>query len=99
MKTREPGRFSYLLLGVGLGAMGGVVSALLARREMRDLLRERSRNSLEYLNQQAAKLRATAEEVAKKGKEFIGPHRDPLATDAEAERQVYEEEKRETSGG
>lgn len=96
MKTTEPGKLSYLLLGIGLGALGSV---LLARKESRDLLRERSRKSLDYLNQQAAKLREAADEIAKRGKEFIGPHRDSVKTDTEAERQAYQEEKRETLGG
>jgi len=96
MKTTEPGKLSYLLLGIGLGALGSV---LLARKESRDLLRERSRKSLDYLNQQAAKLREAADEIAKRGKEFIGPHRDSVKTDTEAERQDYQEEKRDILGG
>ena len=96
MKTTEPGKLSYLLLGIGLGALGSV---LLARKESRELLRERSRKSLDYLNQQAAKLREAADEIAKRGKEFIGPHRDSVKTDTEAEKQAYQEEKRETLGG
>lgn len=96
MKTTEPGKLSYLLLGIGLGAL---CSVLLARKESRDLLRERSRKSLDYLNQQAAKLREAADEIAKRGKEFIGPHRDSVKTDTEAEKQAYQEEKRETLGG
>ena len=96
MKVTESGKFSYLLLGIGLGAVGSV---LLARKETRDLLRERSRKSLEYLNQRAAKLRETAEEIAKKGKDFVGPHRDSVKTDTEAEKQAYQEEKREILGG
>ena len=96
MKTTEPGKLSYLLLGIGLGALGSV---LLARKESRDMLRERSRKSLDYLNQQAAKLREAADEIAKRGKEFIGPHRDSVKTDTEAERQAYQEEKRDILGG
>lgn len=98
MKTTEPGKFSYLLLGIGLG-VGGLISALLARKETRDVLRERSRKSLDYLNQQAAKLREAADEIAKRGKEFVGPHRDSVQTDTEAERQAYQEEKRDILGG
>ena len=97
MKTTEPGKFSYLLLGIGLGVAVG--SVLLARKETRDLLRERSRKSLDYLNQKAAKLREAADEIAKRGKEFVGPHRDSVKTDTEAETQAYQEEKRETLGG
>jgi len=99
MKKREPAKLSYLLFGIGLAAIGGLISALLARKETRDLLRERSRKSLDYLNQQAAKLRESADEIAKRAKDFVGPHRDSVKTDTAAERQAYHEEKRETLGG
>ena len=99
MQTREPGKVFYLLLGIGVGAIGGLISALLARKETRDLLRERTSKSLDYLNQQRAKLREAAEEIAKRGKQFVGPHRDSVKTDTEAEKQAYQEEKREILGG
>jgi gas vesicle protein len=99
MQTRELGKLSYLVLGFGLGIIGGLISAQLARKETRDLLRERSRKSLDYLNQQAAKLREAADELAKRGKEFIVSGRDSVKTDTEAEKQAYQEEKRETLGG
>ena len=99
MRTRESGKLSYLLFGIGLGAVGGFIFARLARKEMRDMVRERSRKSLDYLNQQAAKLHEAADEIAKKGKEFIGPRRDSVKTDTEAEKQAYQEEKRDVMGG
>lgn len=99
MKTREPDRFSYILFGIGLGAIGGLISALLARKETRDVLRARSRKSLDYLSQQAAKLREAADEIVKRGKDFVGPQRDSVKTDTPAEKQAYQEEKREILGG
>ena len=99
MRTRESGKLSYLFFGIGLGAVGGFISALLARKEMRNVVRERSRKSLDYVNQQAAKLREAADELAKKGKELIGPRRDSVKTDTEAEKRAYEEEKRDIMGG
>jgi gas vesicle protein len=96
MKTRETDKFSYLLLGIGLGV---VISALLARKEARDLFRERGRKSLEYFNQQAAKLREAADEIAKRTKDFVGPHRDSVKSDTDAEKQAYQEEKRGILGG
>ena len=86
MTTNGESKFSYLFiaLGLGLGAIGGLMAALLARKETRELLRERSINGLDYLNQQAGKLRESAEVIVKKGKEFIGPHCDSVKTDTEA---------------
>ena len=99
MTTNDEAKFSYLLVGLGLGAIGGFMAAILARKETRELLRERSINGLDYLNQQAEKLRESAEGIVKKGKEFIGPPRNSVKTDTEAERQDYQEEQRETLGG
>jgi gas vesicle protein len=99
MTTNGESKFSYLLIGLGLGAIGGLMAAILARKETRELLRERSINSLDYLNQQAEKLRESAEGIVKKGKEFIGPPRNSVKTDTEAEKQAYQEEQRETLGG
>ena len=96
MKTRETDKFSYLLFGIGLGVG---ISALLARKETRVVLHERGRKTLEYVNQQAAKLREAADEIAKRAKDFVGPHRDSVKTDTDAEKQAYQEEKREILGG
>jgi ketopantoate reductase len=87
-----------LLIGLGLGAIGGLMAALLGRKETRELLRGRSNKGLDYLNQQAGKLRESADVIVKKGKEFIGPHCDSVKANAEAEKQAYQEERRETLG-
>ena len=99
MTTNGESKFSHLLIGLGLGAIGGLIAAILARKETRELLRERGRNSLNYLNEQAGKLRESADEIVKKGKEFIGPHCDSVNSDTEAEKQAYQEGKREHFGG
>ena len=99
MTTNGESKFSDLLIGLGLGAIGGLMSALLARKETREVLRDRSGKSLDYLNQQAGKLRETADVLVKKGKEFIGPPRDSVKTDTESQKQAYQEERRETLGG
>jgi gas vesicle protein len=99
MRTREPDRFSSLLFGIGLGASVALVAALLARKGTRDVLRERSGKSLDYLNQQAAKLREAADALAKRAKDFVGPPRDRVKTGSETERQAYQEDKRDILGG
>jgi gas vesicle protein len=100
MTTNSESKFPYLLIGLGLGAVGGLVAALLARKETRELLRERSNKSLDYLSQQAGKLRETADTIVQQGKKLLdrnGP--DSAETATEAEKQAYREEKREHLGG
>lgn len=71
MKTQAKPRIPSLLVGIGVGAIGGLIAALLARKETRDLLCERSAKSLEYLHQQGNKLRETSEGILEKGKAML----------------------------
>lgn len=76
------------------------MAAIFARKESRELLRERGRNSLDYFNHKAEKLRERAGGIVKTGMEFIGRrHGDSVKSDTEAEKQAYREEPREMLGG
>jgi gas vesicle protein len=99
MRTNGESKFSYLLIGLGLGAIGGLMAALLARQETRDLLHERGSKTLDYLNQQGKKLRETAEGIVEKGKKLVTHRCCSNDVDMNAETQAHQEDKRETSGG
>jgi len=72
MRTNDDGKIFFLLIGLGLGAIGGLIAALLTREENREALREGGAKSLEYLNEQAEKLRETTEAIVEKGKDLMG---------------------------
>jgi gas vesicle protein len=95
MRTNSESKFSFLLIGLGLGAIGGLMAALFARKETRELLRERSTEALDYLSQQGKKLRETTEEIVEKGKEMIS-HR---CCSGEATTGAQEHQKEERLGG
>jgi gas vesicle protein len=100
LTTNGESKFSSLLIGLGLGAIGGLMAAILARKEMRESLRERSINGLDYLNQQAGKLRESADAIAQQGKKLIGcKGSDSVGHSTEAEKQDYQEDRRENLGG
>ena len=42
MKTNGESKFSYLLIGLGLGAIGALMFALVARQETRELPRNKT---------------------------------------------------------
>ncbi|MGZ8494558.1 MAG: hypothetical protein ACXWWP_01535 [Candidatus Binatia bacterium] len=99
MRTNGESRFSLLLIGLGLGAIGALVAALLARKETRELIRERSSEALDYLGQQSNKLRETSEAIVEKGKELLSHGCCSGETAAEARDKVEKQERRETLGG
>jgi gas vesicle protein len=99
MRTKGESKFSYLLIGMGLGAIAGLLLAPRSGEETRKYLRQRSNKSLDYLTQQAGNLRENAEGIVKTGKGLVSGHCDSVKTDTEAEKQAYEEERRENLGG
>jgi hypothetical protein len=99
MTTNGTSKFSYLLIGLGLGAVGGLMAAILAHKETREALSERSGKSLDYLNQQAGKLRETAEVILQQGKKLLAcKGSDSFDHSMEAEKQAHPEERRENLG-
>jgi hypothetical protein len=96
MTTDGEAKFSYLVLGLALGAVG-LVAALLSRKETRAVIRERSGKSLDYLNQQ---VRETADLLVQQGKKLIDcKGSDKVVVSTAAEKQAYQEDKRENQGG
>jgi len=100
MTTNGKSEFSQLLIGLGLGAIGGIMAAFLARAETRAVLRERSAKSLDYLKQQANKLGETAGVIVQQGKKLLaGDGSDSVDHSTTEEKQAYQEDKRENLGG
>lgn len=100
MTTNVKPKFSNLLIGLGLGAIGGLVTAILARKENREALRERSGKSLDFLNERAVKLRETADVIVQQGKKLIACNgSDSVDHSTEAKRQTYQEDRQEHLGG
>jgi len=100
MRRNDESKFSYLLMGLVLGAIGGVMAALLSRKETREMLRECSSKGLDYVSEQAGKLRETADGIVQQGKRLVaGKSSDSVSRPTEAEKQAYQEDKRENLGG
>lgn len=99
MRTNGEYRFPYFLVGMSLGVIAGLLLAPRSGEETRRYLRERSTKSLDYVDQQARKLRESTGRAVEKGKQFVSGHGDSVETTTEAEKQVYQEERRETLGG
>jgi hypothetical protein len=72
MNTNGSSKSPHLIIAAALGAIGGALSVLLARKESREYIRERGAKSLEFLNQAGAIVREHTEELVGKGRELMG---------------------------
>jgi gas vesicle protein len=99
MKTNGESNFASFIVGLALGAVAGLLLAPRPGEETWRYVRERSNKSLEYMNEQAAKLRKASEALVEAGKKLLACQRQSVKTDTEAEKQAYAEERREPLGG
>ena len=71
MNSQGSSKLTFGLLAAGLGAIGGALSVLLARKESREYLRARSAKGIDYLNQTGSKLRERTGDILNKGRELM----------------------------
>ena len=64
-------RLNYFVVGLALGALAGMVFAPRRGDEMRDEMRRRTHEGLDYLNQQAERLRDRTEQVVNKTRDWM----------------------------
>ena len=70
-RNDEIASLPYLLIGLGIGMVAGLMLAPRSGEELREDIRRRSHEGADYLNQQAEKFRESAEKVVNKGKEWF----------------------------
>ena len=100
MTSNSESRSMHLLVGLGLIAIGGLVAALLARRDMRKVLRESGANGLDYLDRQGGKLRRAGGVIVQQAKKLLTCRGSrPVISFTEADSQAYRQDKVENLGG
>lgn len=70
-RNDEIASLPYLLIGLGIGMVAGLMLAPRSGEELREDIRRRSHEGVDYLNLKADKFRESAEKVVKKGKEWF----------------------------
>jgi gas vesicle protein len=87
----ESAGFGYLLIGIGIGVVVGLFLAPRSGEEMREDIRRRTHEGVDYLNQQAEKLRDGAEKVVNKSKEWIGRQSKGIQSAVETRKPSHEQ--------
>ncbi|MFB3778585.1 MAG: YtxH domain-containing protein [Bryobacteraceae bacterium] len=87
----EENKFTYFVLGFGIGVAVGILFAPQSGEETRNLLRSKAGEGKEYLKQRGEKLYESAGELVEKGKSAVARQREQLAAAVEAGKQAYRE--------
>jgi gas vesicle protein len=82
-------KVSFFLVGVGIGALLGVLFAPKSGEETRDYLGKRADDGREFAQKKARELRDRADELIERGKDVASKKRDSLSAAVEAGREAF----------
>jgi gas vesicle protein len=82
-------KVSYFLVGLGVGALMGVLFAPKSGEDTRDFLAKRADDGREFAQKKARELRERADELIERGKDVASRKRDSLTAAVEAGREAF----------
>ena len=82
-------KVSYFLVGLGVGALVGVLFAPKSGEETREYLSKKADEGRDYAQKKARELRERADELVERGKDVATRKRDSLTAAVEAGREAF----------
>ena len=82
-------KVSYFLVGLGVGALVGVLFAPKSGEETREFLNKKADEGKDYAQKKARELRERADELIERGKEVAVSKKDSITAAVEAGREAY----------
>jgi gas vesicle protein len=86
-------KVSYFLVGLGVGALVGVLFAPKSGEATREYLAKRADDGRDYAQRKARELRERADDLLERGKEVASRQKESLSAAVEAGREAYQREK------
>ena len=87
----DDSKFTYFVLGLGIGVAVGIMFAPQSGEETRQLLRSKAEGGKDYLKRQGESLQESAGGLVEKGKSAVARQKDQLAAAVEAGKRAYRE--------
>jgi gas vesicle protein len=82
-------KVSYFLVGLGVGALVGVLFAPKSGEETRDFLTKKADEGKDYAQRKARELRERADDLVERSKDVASRKKDSIAAAVEAGREAY----------
>jgi gas vesicle protein len=86
-------KVSYFMVGLGIGALVGILFAPKSGEETREYLSQRAEEGKEYAQRKARELRERAEDLVERGKHVATKQKDSISAAVDAGRDAYQREK------
>lgn len=86
-------KVSYFLVGLGIGALVGILFAPKSGEETREYLSKKAEEGKEYAQRKARELRERAEDLLERSKEVAKNQKDSISAAVDAGRDAYQREK------
>ena len=85
-------KVTYFLVGLGVGALVGILFAPKSGEETREYLSKRADEGREYTQKKARELRERAEDLIERGKEAATRQKESISAVVEGAREAYRRE-------
>lgn len=85
-------KITYFLVGLGVGALVGILFAPKSGDETRDFLAKKADEGRDYAQRKAKELRERADDLIERGKEVASRQKDSISAAVEGAREAYRRE-------
>jgi gas vesicle protein len=93
MSDNAGSKISFFLVGLGIGALVGILFAPKSGEETREYLSQKADEGREYAQRKARELRERAEDLVERGKDVASRQKESLSAAVDAGRDAYQREK------
>lgn len=93
MSDHSGSKVSYFLVGLGIGALVGILFAPKSGEETREYLSKKAEEGKVYAQRKARELRERAEDLVERGKEVMHHRKEQVTAAVDAGKEAYQREK------
>ena len=93
MADNAGSKISFFLVGLGIGALVGILFAPKSGEETREYLAQKADEGREYAQRKARELRERAEDLVERGKDLASAQKESISAAVDAGRVAYQREK------
>jgi gas vesicle protein len=92
MSDNASSKFSFFLVGLGIGALLGILFAPKSGEETREFLSSKADEGRDYAQKKARELRERADDLIQRGKDVVSKQKEALSSAIETGKETYKRE-------